>query len=300
MLFACLQRHAQRALAAGIDGDANDAAGDRALVLVSRSEEGGVRSAESHRDAEALGRAECDVGAHLARRLKQHQRHQVCGDGGDAALGLDRGDRVGEVNDFTGVVRILEEGAEDIFIGGFLGRAEDEFETEIAGARLEHVDRLREAAGVDEEAVRRRFAHAPCHRHRLGSSGGFIEQRGVGEFEAGQVDDHLLVVEQRLQTPLGDFGLIGRVGRVPARILEHVAQDDRRRPRVGIAHADQRFVGLVLARDRLQRRQRLGFGPRFREWQRRRQADGGRNGFVDQRLQVGCADGRQHGRDVVG
>src|SRR5262249_55124044 len=35
-------------------------------------------------------------------------------------------------------------------------------------------------------------------------------------------------VQQRLQPALADLGLVRRVGGVPRRVLEHVAQDDRR------------------------------------------------------------------------
>ena len=54
MLFARLQRHAQCLVAARVDRNADDATGDRALVLVARGIERGVRAAETHRDAEAL------------------------------------------------------------------------------------------------------------------------------------------------------------------------------------------------------------------------------------------------------
>ncbi len=57
------------------------------------------------------------------------------------------------------------------------------------------------------------------HGHGFGGGGGFVEQRGVGDFQAGQVDDHLLEIHQRFQAALGDFGLVGRVGGVPARVF---------------------------------------------------------------------------------
>ena len=45
--------------------------------LVPGGEESGVRSAVKERDPETLRRADGDVDAELARRLKQRQRHQV-------------------------------------------------------------------------------------------------------------------------------------------------------------------------------------------------------------------------------
>ena len=54
VLFARLQRHAVGGLAAGVFGDADDAARHRADEGLAGGEEGGVRAAEAHRDAEAL------------------------------------------------------------------------------------------------------------------------------------------------------------------------------------------------------------------------------------------------------
>jgi ATP-dependent RNA circularization protein (DNA/RNA ligase family) len=59
-----------------------------------------------------------------------------------------------EIADFAGVVRILEQRPEDFLLRRFVRRAVDQFEVEESGARLQHVDGLREAAGVDEEALR--------------------------------------------------------------------------------------------------------------------------------------------------
>jgi hypothetical protein len=188
VLFAGLQRHAQRLVAAAVDRDADDAAGDRTLVLVPGGEKGRVRTAETERDAEALRRAESDVGSHFPRRAQQDQRHQVRGDGDDAAARLDGGNRSAEVADFAEFVRILKQRAEDLLLRRLVRGAEDEFEAKEGGARPEHVDGLREAAGVDKEAVRFRLADPAGHAHRFGCGGRFVEQRGVGEFETGEVD----------------------------------------------------------------------------------------------------------------
>jgi hypothetical protein len=122
-------------LAAGIDRDADDAAGHRTLVLVPGGKKGRVRTAETERDAKTLRRAEGDVGAHFARRAQQHQRHQIRGDGDDAAARLDGGDRSAEVADFARVVRILKQRAEDLLLRRLVRRAEDQFEAEEGGAR---------------------------------------------------------------------------------------------------------------------------------------------------------------------
>ena len=111
-----------------------------------------MRAAEAHRDAEALAGAEGDVGAHGARRLEQHQRHQVGGDGDAGALALRPAIEVGQVAHFAVVARVLQQGAENSSSLTPVDAGNDQFETEIAGAGLDHVDGLR-AVGVDQEAV---------------------------------------------------------------------------------------------------------------------------------------------------
>ena len=49
---------------------------------------------------------------------------------------------------------------------------------------------------------------------------------------------HRLEVEERFEPALRDLRLVRRVRRVPARVLEHVAQDDARRDAVVVAEAD--------------------------------------------------------------
>jgi hypothetical protein len=268
-------------------------------VLVARGEERRVRTAEAHRDAEALRRAERDVGAHGAGRFEKDQRHQVGGDGNDAMARLDGGNRAGEVGDFAAVVRVLEQRPEDFLQRGLFRRTENQLETEETGTGFQYVDGLREAIRVNKEQVRLRFADTPGHGHRFGGRSGLVEQRRVGQFHPRQIDDHLLVVEQRFQAPLRDFRLVRRVGRIPAWIFQYVAQDDARCLRVRVAHTDHRLVEAVFARDGLKRSQRFGLGTRLGERQCFGQADGGRDGLVDQRVERRGADGLQHGRDVV-
>ncbi len=85
VLLARLQRQAVGRCAVRVDADADQPAGHRALELVAAGQVGGVRAAVAHRHAEALRRADGDVGAHLARRHEQRQRQQVGGDDGQAA-----------------------------------------------------------------------------------------------------------------------------------------------------------------------------------------------------------------------
>ena len=100
--------------------------------------------------------------------------------------------------------------------------------------------------------------------------------------------------------PLRDFRLVRRVGRVPGRVLENVAQDDLRRVRAVIALADEGAEDLVLvppmARSSAAPRPR-SLGP---ERQRRPAADGGGDDGVGQRVARRVAERAQHRAPVVG
>ena len=93
------------------------------------------------------------------------------------------------------------------------------------------------------------FGDAVQHGHRFGSRRGFIEHGSVGDFHAGEVADHGLENEQRFETSLRDFGLIGRVRRVPAGVFEHVSQDYAGGEAVAVALADVGLEDLVAGRD---------------------------------------------------
>ena len=94
-------------------------------------------------------------------------------------------------------------------------------------------------------ALRLRAAY---ERHRLGGGGALVEQRRVGGRQAGEVADHGLEVEQRLEPALRDLRLVRRVGGVPARVLEHVAPDHRRGDGAVVAEPDHRLGRPVAGR----------------------------------------------------
>ena len=129
---------------------------------------------------------------------------------------------------------------------------------------------------IDEERFCLRLRGALGQRHRFGRGGRLVEQRGVGDVEPGEIADHGLEVEQRLQPALADLRLIRRIGRVPGRVLQDVALDHRRQDRAGIALADQRGEHLVLRGELAHMRQRLGFAQRAAEIERRLLPDRGR------------------------
>ena len=77
-----------------------------------------------------------------------------------------------------------------------------------ARARAHDVERLREDVVGDEEAPAGRRADAQAKRHRLGGGRRFVEHRRVRDRHAGQVADHRLEIDQRLEPALRDLGLV--------------------------------------------------------------------------------------------
>ena len=108
------------------------------------------------------------------------------------------------------------------------------------------------------------------HRHRLGRRGALVEQRRRRDVHAGQVLHDRLEVQQRLEPALRDLRLVRRVGRVPAGILEDVAEDHARRDAVVVAHPDVRPRDRVARRDRPQPAQVAVLAVGLRQVERRR------------------------------
>ena len=207
--------------------------GHRALVGVARGEEGGVRAAVAHRHAEALGAADGDVGAELARRRRAASAPAGRWPPIDQRAARRAAASISwrEVADRAVDAGILQQHAEDL--AGRRGRVGGSPTTTSMPSGSARVASTARVCGWQSASTKKASAWPWStrvrHRHGLGGGGGLVEQRGVGELQAGQVDDHRLEVEQRLEPALADLGLVGRVGGVPARVLQHVALDHRRR-----------------------------------------------------------------------
>ncbi len=189
----------------------------------------GVRAAVEERDAEALGGPDDDVGAELAGRLEHGQRQQVGGDDGQRVALVGGLDDRARVEDPAGGAGVLHQHAAQLAVGKpVVEVGDDDLDAHRLGAGADDVDGLRQRVGVDDERAGGLAVAAAYQRHRLGGRGGLVEQRGVGGRQTGEVADHGLEVDQRLEPALGDLGLVRRVGGVPAGVLEHVAADHRR------------------------------------------------------------------------
>ncbi len=220
-----------------------------------------MRAAIAHRHAVALHRADRDVGAQRAGRGQQHQRQRVGGHRHQGAGGPQPRDQGAVVAHAAERVGILQQGAEQPFgLERRLGVGHHQADADRLGARAQHRDGLRVAGGIDEERARLGLGQAQAERHRLRRRGRLVQQRGVGDVEAGEVADQGLEVEQRLQPPLRDLRLVRRVGGVPGRVLQDVALDHPGQDRAVIALPDQRGQHAVAAGDLAQPGQHLGLG----------------------------------------
>ena len=248
------------ALAApAVDRDADDAPGERPLELVPRRHVRGVRAAIAHRHAEPLRRADGHVGPELAGGREQSQRERIGGDDRQRAPQVRLRDHFAVVVHRAGRSGILQQYAEAL-LGQPAMIVDDQLDADRLGAGAHDVDRLRMAVGRNEEHPARRLGEPQAERHRLRGRRALVEERRVGDRQTGEIADHGLEVEQRLEAPLRDLRLVRRVGGVPGGVLQHVAQDHRGRVAVVIAHADERLEHLVLFGDPPQRLDRLRLG----------------------------------------
>ena len=176
VLLARLERHAERGVAVAVLAHADDAAGDLALELVGRGEEGGVRAAVAHRDAEALAAADATSAPHLPGASSKRQREQVGGDGELGARGVQGIREGGVVHDLAVGRRVLHEGARAVGLWREAGPvAHLDADALRLGALLHDGDGLRVAARVDEEEVAASGA-ADEHRHGLGGGGALVQE----------------------------------------------------------------------------------------------------------------------------
>ena len=106
------------------------------------------------------------------------------------------------------------------------------------------------AVFIDKERGCFGLCHALRHGHGLGCGRCLVQERRVRNFEARQITDHGLVVQQRLKATLRNFRLIGRVSRIPRRVFQDVALNGGRRHGAVEPLPDQRghlfvFLGHV-------------------------------------------------------
>ena len=296
VLLARLQGHAQGGVALGIHGNTDQAAGHAAHVFLAGGEVGGVRAAEAHGGSEALGGSECHVRTELAGRKQQGQAEQVRGHGHARPGGVGPFAEAAVVDHAAVGGRVLHERSEHAVVEGeALVVADHDLDAARLGAGAHHRDGLRVAQlGHEEHVGVVALDQTGQHVHGLGRGRALVEQRGARDIQAGQIDDHGLEVEQRLQPTLRHLGLVGRVGGVPTGVFQDVALDDRGNDAAVVAHPDERAGHAVAVGQAARLGQQLVLAQRRRQIHGRGQADGRGHGLADQLVQRAGAHDLEH------
>ena len=300
VLLAGLKREPERLAPAAVHRNADDPPRHGAPVLLVGGEVGGVRPAIGEGDAEALRAADRDVGAELAGRRQQDEAQEVCRDRDDRPLCMRLLDDPAVIGHPAAGLGVLQQDAEERPLREPCAViAHLHLDADGVCAGLHHRDGLWQAGVGDKEAVAAVLGDAVAHVHGLGRRRGLVEQRGIGAGEAGEVHHHGLEVEQRFEPALRDFRLIGRIGGVPAWILQDVALDDGRRDRIVVAEADHGARDAVAPGKLCQRRQHVPLGAAFRKVLRNLSADRFRHSGIHERVEGFVAHSIQHGRQIV-
>ena len=223
-------------------------------------------STEAHGHPESLRGSETHVGAQFAGRSDQGEGQQVGADGDQRTALVCRLDERRAVDDAARRCRGLQEDAEEVSVGKSLGEVGgDDLDPQRFCAGGDHRCRLREDVAVDDKPGRLALAGPAQEGHGLGGRSRFVEHRRIGHLHAGQVRHHRLEVEQGFEAALTDLGLVRGVGGVPRRVLEDVADEDRRGEGVVVAEADHRRRDGVLGCECSEFGEHFVFGCRRRQ-----------------------------------
>ena len=306
MLLASRERQHPAAAAVAVDGLADQPAGHLADVFLAGREQPDIGAAEGQRIADRLALGGDDVGAHLAGRLHRAERHRL-GDGDDQQGAL----RPAGLGQRAMIAQMAEEAG--VLHHHAAGLAIDQWRQVLAAGRVgrggHHGKAVEAGVGLDDLAImrmqraRQHGAAAPGnavgHHHRLGGRGGAVIHRRIGHIHAGDQRHLGLELEEILQRPLGDLGLVGRVGGEELAALDEVV--DRRRHVMAIgagAEEARRPAGAEIpggecpdaALD-------LDLAEMVRQVDRGGQPRARRD-VAEQAVDRGHADGRQHGAAV--
>ncbi len=178
---------------------------------------------------------------------------------------------------------ILQEHAEDAFVQleGVVV-ADDDLDAQRPGTRLDHIDRLRVAELRDEENVGLALRLDVGQVERFTRRGRLVEERCVRDLHPGEIHDHGLVVEKRLQPSLGNLGLVGRVLGVPTGVLHDVSENHTGCVGVAVAHPQIRPAHAVGARKLAKSREQGRLGDGLGKREHPVHADRGRDDVPDQ------------------
>mmetsp|Transcript_69105 Transcript_69105/g.205649 ORF Transcript_69105/g.205649 Transcript_69105/m.205649 type:complete len:362 (-) Transcript_69105:317-1402(-) len=299
VLLPRLQREPVSRVPQAVHGLSDDAAGHPANLLLAGRKEGRRRAAKPHGHTEPLHRTHHDVCPKLTGRLGNDERQRVCGDNEVRPVLVQRLPKPSEVLQPTGRVRVLYERPAELCHCRKVGAvmvANNQLHAKVVGTGLHDRNGLRMHLVTHEELVLLLRVHgARDHRHGLGGGRALVQQGGVGHLHARQLGHKRLVVHQRLQAALRDLGLIGGVRRVPAGVLQEVAEDGTGDMRAVVAHADEVLRDHVPGEDRLQQCKRTGLSDLpAGQVERQLTPDLCRDGLLDELVEIPHTDDAAH------
>ena len=299
MLLAGLQGKTVGHAPAAVLADADKPSRDRALMRRAAGKEGGMRPAIAEGHAKSLRRAENHVCPQRAGGFDHRQRQQVACHDGKAASGLHRLDLRLDVAHLATAGRIADQGAETSLAIGLGCRADLQLDADRLGPRAQHRDGLRMRVGIDPEDAGLGPVRAERHRHAFGGGCRLVEQRAIRDVHAGQFKHHRLEIQDGFKPALRDFRLVGRIGGIPGRVFQHVAQDHRRGVAIIISHADHRGHDPVPSGNGAHFVQHLGLGQRRADLHLVAAADIGGDDLVKEFGNRRDPERRQHGCHVM-
>ena len=254
-----------------------------------------MRPTEGQLHTEALRRAHDDVRPHLSGGLQDGEGEEIGNHNRLGAPFMCCGDERLRVTHLPASGWVLHHDARDVARGQTFPPqvAHLDRDPQRTSPRLQNGDGLWEEVGVHHQLLR--CPRSP-HRngHGLGDRRRLVQERGVGGGQTREVFDHRLEVEQRLEPPLTDLGLIGRISGVPAWVLEDAALDHRRSERVVVAQSDHLHHGSVFGGDLTQLVDDLDLGQGRWERQPLTHPDDLRNRFVDDRIHARSSESSNH------
>ena len=278
VLLAGPHRHHEGALPVEVRRHAHETARDLADQRIRAGDDPEVGAAVAQRDAQRLALAGGDVGAVLGGRREDGERDGLDDRHEQGARGVREASDLGHVLEEAQDVGLGRDDAGDGTTGigqqslecrevrrarqGPLGEDRDlvDGQARALGVGLQRRPVVRMDGARDEDPLAPRGAAG--HQRRLGRRRPAVVVRGGDDVEAGELGQQRLVLVDALERPLGDLGLVRRVGRVPLAAEQHLVHDGRRPVAVGAGAEERGEVHAVAGRHRLQPggEQELGLG----------------------------------------
>lgn len=249
VLLSGLESHSEGLISVGILGDTNDSSWDLSLKLFGGGKVTWMWSTIAERNTHSLSRSYGNVSAHCSWCLENSQRENIGTNCENHSRLLNLGGEFSVVVRVTKIVWGLYEHT-TVLLGvvpvELRWSADDKVDSEGVALRLDDVDDLWESGFADEVLISLSVEHIVRQLASLSGRGGFVEKGGVCDVHVGEFHDSSLEVEERLESSLGDLGLVWSVRGVPLRVLKNISSDNTRGIRSIISLSDKTLVDDVV------------------------------------------------------